>query len=167
MIYILAGDIRTGKTTAVLNWVNTRNDVDGWLCPDNENGKRCFLNVKSQNRFELEVEVENELEVDMAKIVSIGPFNFLRSAFKKANDYLMSLTSENENQYIIIDELGRLELNKEGLHTAAEDLISKFLNADNQHLILVVRSYLLDDIIAFYNISKYQVLAKGDLSSLV
>lgn len=164
MIYILAGDIRTGKTTTLLNWIHQRDDVDGWLCPDNENGKRCFLNVKSKIKFELEL--ENETEVDSAKLVSIGSFNFLRSAFKKANDYLISLTSENENQYLIVDELGRLELNKEGLHTAAEYLIPEFLKDDTHHLILVVRSYLLDDIIAFYNISEHQVLTKEDLKDL-
>ncbi|MFT6842502.1 MAG: nucleoside-triphosphatase, partial [Psychroserpens sp.] len=87
MIYILTGDIRTGKTTALLNWTDQRDEVDGWLCPDNEDGKRYFLNVKSKVEFELEI----ESEVDSTKIVSIGPFNFLRSAFKKANDYLISL----------------------------------------------------------------------------
>ncbi|TXE19302.1 hypothetical protein ES692_03185 [Psychroserpens burtonensis] len=163
MIYILTGDIRTGKTTALLNWTDQRDDVDGWLCPDNEDGKRYFLNVKSKVEFELEI----ESEVDSTKMVSIGAFNFLRSAFKKANDYLISLTSENKNQYIIVDELGRLELNKEGLHTAAEALIPKFLKDDKHHLILVVRSYLLDDIIEFYNISEYQTLKKEDLSDLL
>ena len=48
MIYILTGAIRTGKTTALLNWINNRNDVDGLLCPDNENGKRYFLKVKTK-----------------------------------------------------------------------------------------------------------------------
>ncbi|MFT5846076.1 nucleoside-triphosphatase [Psychroserpens sp.] len=163
MIYILAGDIRTGKTTAVLNWANQRDDVDGWLCPDNENGKRCFLNVKSKVEYELEI----ESEVESTKVVSIGPFNFLRPAFKKANDYLISLTSENKRQYIIIDELGRLELNKEGLHTAAEDLIPKFLDEDTEHLILVVRNYLLDEIIEHYDISEYRILKKEDLKSLL
>jgi nucleoside-triphosphatase len=163
MIYILTGDIRTGKTTALLNWTDQRDEVDGWLCPDNEDGKRYFLNVKSKVEFELEI----ESEVDSTKIVSIGPFNFLRSAFKKANDYLISLTSDNENQYIIVDELGRLELNKEGLHTAAEDLIPKFLKDTKHHLILVVRSYLLEDIIHFYNISEYETLKKEDLSDLL
>lgn len=42
MIYILSGEIRTGKTSALREWVRKRNDVDGLLCPDDANGKRFF-----------------------------------------------------------------------------------------------------------------------------
>ncbi len=51
MIYILTGDIRTGKTTALLDWIKDRNDVDGLLCPDSENGMRYFLKVKSKEEL--------------------------------------------------------------------------------------------------------------------
>ncbi len=51
MIYILTGDIRTGKTSALLDWCKNRNDVDGVLCPDDDKGKRYFLNIKSKDCF--------------------------------------------------------------------------------------------------------------------
>ena len=60
MIYILTGDIRTGKTTALLEWCKNCDDVDGLLCPDNAEGKRYFLEIKSKNEFELETEFETE-----------------------------------------------------------------------------------------------------------
>ncbi|MEM5563867.1 nucleoside-triphosphatase [Psychroserpens sp. AS72] len=165
MIYILTGDIRTGKTSALLNWIINREDVDGLICPDGKDRKRYFLKVKSKEEFELEVAFENNIESD--KIINIGPFHFLKSAFKKANDFLISFTSENDNQYLIIDELGKLELNNEGLHFSAETLIPQFLNDEKQHLILVVRTTLLEEVVNHYHIKAYTLLTKEDLETIV
>ena len=160
MIYILTGNIRTGKTTALLNWSNTRNDVDGLLCPDNEAGKRYFLKVKTKEEFEFEVETEIEA------ILKIGNFQFLQSAFKKANDYLLLIASETKNHYVIIDELGKLELKNEGLHRAAEKIIPEYEFNKSEHIILVVRDYLLEAVLIKYDISQYVILKKEDLGLL-
>ena len=160
MIYILRGDIRTGKTTALVEWCKNRDDVDGVLCPDNAEGKRYFLEVKSKNEFEFETEFETE------GIIEIGNFKFLKSAFEKANAYLLAVASENESQYLIIDELGKLELKKEGLHLSAERLIPNYETNENKHLILVVRDYLLEAILTHYSIEKYRILTKVNLETL-
>lgn len=160
MIYILPDAIRSGKTTALWEWAKQRDDINGFLCPDNSQGKRCFVNAKSQVEFELETDSETQ------DIVEIGPFRFLTASFQKANDLLIAFSSEIENHYLILDELGKLELRNEGLHDAAERLIPRFIKDDAQHLILVVRDYLLDKIIAHYDISEYKILRKGDISSL-
>jgi len=160
MIYILRGDIRTGKTTALLEWCKNRDDVDGVLCPDNAEGKRYFLEVKSKNEFKLEIEFETEA------IIEIGNFKFLKSAFEKANTYLLAVASENESQYLIIDELGKLELKGEGLHLSAERLIPNYETNENKHLILVVRDYLLEAILTHYSIEKYRILTKVNLETL-
>ncbi|MFK7832037.1 MAG: nucleoside-triphosphatase [Winogradskyella sp.] len=168
MIYILKGEIRSGKTTALKTWVNTstalsgtnRTDVDGFLCPDGEDGKRYFLNVKSKAEFELEVEASND------PIVEIGKFKFLKSAFDKANSYLVSIPAEPFCRYIVLDEVGRLELKGEGLHDATKVLIPKLMKDEHQHVIVVVRDYLFEDVLGFYSISEYSVLSKEDLSLL-
>lgn len=160
MIYILTGPIRTGKTTALLNWIKNRTDIDGVLCPDDNFGKRYFLKVKSKKEFKLEVEIETE------DIIKIGNFKFLKSAFEKANNYLLSLELEMKLNCFIIDELGKLELKNEGLHLSSEILIPKYMSDKKHHLILVVRDYLLDEIVKHYNISKYSVLKKEDLNNL-
>ena len=49
MIYILTGDIRSRKTTALLHWIEGRKDVDGLLCPDDKTGKRYFLKVNLEH----------------------------------------------------------------------------------------------------------------------
>lgn len=161
MIYILTGAIRSGKTSALLQWTHNKTDVDGLLCPDGPSGKRYVLNVGSKEEFALEVD-----HGDSDDLVEIGPFQFLRSAFTKANNFLCSFTSEKEPRYLIIDELGKLELKNQGLHNAAETLIPKFMLNDTQHLILVVREYLVAEIIDHYHISEYHILRKEDLNDL-
>lgn len=158
MIYILTGEIRSGKTTALRNWIVNRNDVDGLLCPDDKNGKRYFLKVKSGKEFELETEIGNQ------EIIEIGNFKFLKSAFKKANDYLISIASETNYSYLIIDEIGKLELKNKGVHLATEILISKYRRDEKQHVILVVRDYLLDAILKYYQICEYSLLKKENLT---
>ena len=162
MIYILTGEIRSGKTTALQHWCNSRQDVDGLLCPDTDTGKRCFMKIQSGDEFELEVETKNET----ADIIEIGNYTFLKSAFQKANAYLLSLTSKTTHRYLIVDELGKLELHNNGLHDAAKVLISNYMLDEHQHVILVVRDYLLDAVVAHYQISDYSLLKKADLELL-
>jgi len=163
MIYILTGDIRSGKTTALLEWAENRNDADGLVCPDNENKKRYFLKVKSKEAFKLEVDLDAEASEGF---VEIGNFKFLKSAFDQANDFLISITSETEYKFLVIDELGKLELKNEGLHHAAKMLIPDFVTNTTRHLILVVRDYLLDDIVKQYAIRAYLVLKKENLKTM-
>lgn len=166
MIYILTGDIRTGKTSALLDWVKDREDVDGLLCPDGENGKRYFLKVKSQKEIELEV-VPIAIGIESQKTINIGPFHFLKSAFDEANEFLIGLNTKTKSQYLTIDELGKLELKDKGLHNAAIKLIPDFMLNDNKHLIIVVRTSLLEAIINHYQIKAYTLLVKQDLETIV
>ncbi|WP_417213445.1 nucleoside-triphosphatase [Bizionia sp.] len=159
MIYILTGAIRSGKTTTLFNWCKNRQDVDGLLCPDNSVGKRFFLKTPS----EVEVALEVGTDVETEKIIQIGNFRFLKSAFDKANNYLLTIASNNPNNYIIIDEIGKLELKNDGLHESAEQLISKFQLDEKHHVILVVRDYLLDAVLEHYAISEYSVIKNEDL----
>lgn len=161
MIYILTGAIRSGKTTALLHWSKSRNDVDGLLCPDDANGKRYFLKLKNNTIFKLEAEAETEA------IVTIGNFKFLRSAFNEANDYLILEASKTEPKYLIIDEIGKLELKNEGLHVSTKALISQFRSKNNTHLILVVRDYLLDAVLEHYGITECSILNTEDLKNLI
>ncbi|BAO76067.1 nucleoside-triphosphatase [Winogradskyella sp. PG-2] len=158
MIYILKGDIRTGKTTALLNWIEKRNDVDGLLCPDNENGKRYFLKVKSSEEFEFETEQEPE------KTITIGRFHFLKSAFDEANDYLISKGKAQKSKYLIIDELGKLELQHTGLDDAAKVLIPDCIFNDKNHLIVVIRTSLIEKVVEHYQIKSYTLITKEDLA---
>ncbi len=163
MIYILTGGIRTGKTTALLDWCENRNDIDGVLCPDDDKGKRYFLNIKSKDTYPLAANNETE----DYNIISIGPFQFLKSSFQKANDYLLEVNDKRDYSYLVIDELGKLELKNIGLHDSAKSTVNQHENSKSHHLILVVRESLLNEIIEHYNISEYSVLRKENLKTFV
>ena len=60
MIYILAGDVRTGKTRALKEWAKTWDVVKGILCPDGKDGKRWLMDLETGNEFPLEVDEANE-----------------------------------------------------------------------------------------------------------
>ncbi len=162
MIYILTGAIRSGKTSALLEWCCNRNDVDGVLCPDDENGKRYFLNIIAEETYILELDAKTESD----KIVSIGFFHFLKKAFDKANEYLVNLKEKTDYSYLIIDELGKLELQNRGLHVAAKTQIPHYIKNENIHLILVIRESLMDEVISHYKITKYSVIKKEELERL-
>ncbi len=70
--------------------------------------------------------LELDTKVESDNIVSIGPFHFLKSAFQKANNYLIHSAHEEKCNYLIIDELGKLELKNQGLHEAAKSIIPQF-----------------------------------------
>ena len=164
MIYILTGTIRSGKTTALQKWLANRTDVTGLLCPDSINGNRYFLKIKSNKEIKLEVEFDSE--VSKEEIIDIGNFRFLKSAFDEANDYLLSVAKKPEQAYLIIDELGKLELKNTGLHAAAKRIIIQHEMSTSYHLLLVIRESLLNEIIEHYSISNYKVLKKEDLEKL-
>lgn len=105
----------------------------------------------------LEVEDKDDL-----KLVFVGKFRFLKSSFDKANQYLTNASEKHPN-YLVIDELGKLELNNEGLHGAAAILINNYGADKNKHLILVVRRSLVEPILAHYKIQDHRLISKDDL----
>jgi nucleoside-triphosphatase THEP1 len=164
MIYILTGDVRTGKTSALLEWSKNREDVDGILCPDNKEGKRYFLEINSKVEFSLEV--DRDFILDSEEIVQVGPYHFLKTAFEKANYYLVDRFKKKKFKYLIIDELGKLELKNEGLHDSVSQIIKPSEFDESNHLILVVRSSLLEEIIQKYQISNYEIINKLELKNI-
>jgi nucleoside-triphosphatase THEP1 len=159
MIYILSGPIRSGKTTALSRWVNEKKDIDGILSPDNDFGQRYFLEIKSLQRFDFEAKFHSDEET-----ICIGRFHFLKSAFNRANTYLINALNFKNTKFIVVDEVGKLELKGEGLHDSVCQLISHHQFIRDSHLLLVIRDSLLDSVIHYYNITQYNLITKESLS---
>jgi len=75
MIYLLTGPIRSGKTTALMQWASSLKDVSGILTPD-LNGKRQFLNLANSEYFHMEA-IDGEAEI------TIGRFAFSKKILKR------------------------------------------------------------------------------------
>ena len=90
MIYIHAGDIRSGKTSALQEWVTTWDSVKGVLCPEGKDDLRYLHNIETQENHQFQVEEANE------RTTTVGRFHFLQDAFKLANYILIKTFEEQE-----------------------------------------------------------------------
>ena len=153
MIYILAGDIRSGKTTALEEWIGTWDSVKGILCPDGENDLRNLYNIETAEHLPLQVAEPSP------ETIKVGRFNFLKDSFKIANYILIKTFDEYDFEFLVLDELGKLELKNKGIHLAAKYIIDNYESNDDKNILLVVRTHLVKDIIAHYGIKSFQIVA--------
>ena len=135
-IYILSQPIQTGKTTLLSAWCKQQHDVGGILTPD-VNGKRMLLDLSSQTMHPFQLSNDEQG-------IKIGRFTFSENAFKVGRECIREAVQQG-NKWIVIDEVGRLEINdKSGFGPQVSDTIQLFkIDLINQNLLLVIRDYLL------------------------
>lgn len=148
-IIILSRPIRSGKTSQLLAQIAADNSYDGVVCPD-VNGLRKLMLVADRRIIDLETSQE-------VNTVNVGRFYFEKRAFDRANALLVNYSPNefNVNGGLIIDEVGKLELNEEGFHFGLLAVLDKFQHNKSEcpfNLILVVRDSLLDKVVAKYNL---------------
>ncbi|MEO8402978.1 MAG: nucleoside-triphosphatase [Chitinophagaceae bacterium] len=125
-VFILTGPIQTGKTTSLINWSEKRKDAWGILTPV-VNDKRVFMNVRTKEQFAMEA-AEGETE-----ILIVGRFTFSKAAFDKAIGIIRD--GMNKNGWLIIDEIGPMELRDEGFAM----ILREVLTDHKGKMLLVVR----------------------------
>jgi nucleoside-triphosphatase len=147
-IIILTGEKQTGKTTTLLNWIKERNDVAGILTPVKE-GKRFFYSIPGLTYYPMEAENGEEY-------LEVGRYRFSVKQFQKMNDYIFKWLQEPEWNYIVIDEIGPLELNNhKGLWPVFNQVINGFFNAI---MIIVVRQSLSETVKNLLNKNDAEIL---------
>lgn len=132
MIFILTAPVQSGKTTSLLQWSTQRNDVHGILTPVVA-GRRVFMNAATKEQFAMEATGNEEA-------FSIGRFVFSKSGFNKAAQIIRDTI--DENSWLIIDEIGPLELRGEGFF----DVFKEVLVRRKQKLLLVIREGLVNEV---------------------
>ncbi len=128
MIVILSAPIRSGKTTSLLQWAQHRNDVYGILTPDID-GKRVFMDLATKEQFPMEAAAEEEK-------LAVGKFTFSKKGFDKAIKIIQDAI--DKKGWLIIDEIGPLELKGEGFSNVLKEVLKK----RNDKIIIVVREEL-------------------------
>ena len=148
-IIIFTGKIQTGKTTLLQRFCTLKNNVAGILTPI-VNGKRVFYNIEGNVFFEMEATDDDEK-------IAIGKYLFSAAAFAKANTILLTAGKKTGIKYLIIDEIGPLEVKKQqGLYQPLKEIITSHFAYT---LILVVRQSLVDEVIAAFNLNNPVVLS--------
>lgn len=148
----MTGTIQSGKTTALIKWSADRNDVFGILTPVMA-GRRFFIDAHLRNQFEMEA---NESE---HSIISIGRFKFSEQAFEKA---IQIISDSIGKGWLVIDEIGPLELNKQGFYEVAK----KALENHSSQLLLVVREGLVEKVTGLFGFKQCKVISVEDLEQL-
>ena len=150
-IFILSQPVKSGKTTLLKNWVDVQDNIGGILTPD-VNNKRMLYDIaeKTYHTFQTH-NPENS--------IGIGRFLFDKTAFNTAHDILLHGLNK-QHSWMIVDEVGPLEIiEKLGLEPRLTQLIHAYKNHQVEgNLLLVIRDYLLQDAIDYYQIPQAELL---------
>lgn len=147
-IFIVSGEIGSGKTTSLMKWASTRNNVGGIFQPVVE-GKRFLYDISSRTL--------KNMEIDFSSAgTKIGKYNFDNRTFDWAQNVLLDCFSK-QLEWLIIDEVGPLELEGKGL----EPVVSKILQERDQinaKLVFIVRTSILEKFVENYDlVGKYSL----------
>ena len=115
-VLILTGPKHSGKTTALAAWTRGRTDVAGVLQPTGPTG-RSFVDLGSSEAIALEPVEPGEAEVLVRR------FRFRAAAFDWANGRLRA-AAEMGPRYLVIDEVGPLELGGGGLRPGLQAVVA-------------------------------------------
>ena len=152
-IFILSGPIRSGKTTQLLHWSARRDDVYGILTPD-MHGKRVFMDAHSKAQFAMEASGEDQA------IITIGRFAFSVAAFLKAIEIIWDSMRNRKTGWLILDEIGPLELKNTGFASVLQQVI--YLTNNEKKILLVVREGLSEKVKQHFRINNAIVITSID-----
>jgi nucleoside-triphosphatase THEP1 len=148
-IYMLTGAVQTGKTRSLTNWAANRTDVYGILTPVVD-GRRFFMNAHTKEQFPMEA-VAGEQET-----LTVGRFIFSKTNFEKAITIIRE--SNVAKGWLVIDEIGPLELRGEGFAEVLKEVIA----THRGKFLLVVREGLAGAVSRYFNIQP-EILTITDL----
>ena len=149
-IFIFSDQIGAGKTTILKTWTQNKPTVTGFLSVKID-GKRFFENLETGEKRPMEIENSD---------LKIGKFSFDPEVFLWAEkEFLKQYQSDKE--WLIIDEIGPLEIRKnQGFHA----LILKIIQenpASKPKIIFVVRDFMVAEFIDKYKFSHAKILSKN------
>ena len=144
-LLIYTGPVKSGKSSRLLSFVQSRKDVGGILSPLID-GKKYLYDISSGERKLLEADSQDK---DF-EIVTVGRYKFKKKVFEWGKEVLLKASRENIT-YLIIDEIGRLEFEGKGLSPVADEIIKKNMTSV-LHVLVVVRKSLITEFIEHYNL---------------
>ncbi len=146
-IILLTGAVKTGKTTLLFNWSNSKQNIAGVLTPVKE-GKRYFFTPHNAAWLAMEAN-------DTEEKLLVGRFAFSKQNFENVSNQVLQCLQQPQWQYIIIDEIGPLELKQQlGFYKVLQQVAAVNFTAT---LIIVVRESLLAAVQEFFTALHFSV----------
>lgn len=157
-IFIITGSLGEGKTTQIQKIVeilkNQNISTGGILSPRIvENGTTIGYDIVDIRTNEREAFLRKTGD---EKLPKIGSYSILPGGIKKGRKALKN--SQNTNQVVVLDEVGRLELNNKGW----TENIKSLLNGPKCNLILSVRDKFMEEVIEKWYLKDYTILHVSD-----
>jgi nucleoside-triphosphatase THEP1 len=149
---IISGLIRTGKTTLLKEWVDRNPSVCGVLTPDIKS-ERTFVHYPDRTRYKM------VCKPSAPDAIKIGKFHFHRGSFVKINELLIQDFDYGKCKWLVIDEIGPLELKNQGLHPSLQHIFERERESEKR-IILIVRKGLVEEVVAHYSLKDYKVIPK-------
>ncbi len=153
-IIIFSKPIHSGKTTELMHWSKMQKSCSGILMPDVD-GLRKMYDIANQSYFDAECKkplIANE------ELLVIGKYSFYQSAFDKANQIIEEAFLLNP-EFIVIDEVGILEINQKAFYTSVKKLIDiSNTNSADSTVILAIRDIFVAEVVADFNILNYKIV---------
>ena len=153
-IYILTGEIQTGKSAFLLEWIKNKN-TSGFITPTLQN-KKVFYSITEDNYFSYQLTEFQE------GCITIGKYFLDKQAFILSRNIAENAYSGNFD-FFILDEIGRLELKKEGHFDTLHYLLKNYPS----NLILVVRKSLVEIICEEFFISEAIVVSIANMDEVI
>lgn len=146
MIHLITGQVNVGKTTSIHHWMkqNPTLQFAGFLTPK-INGERCFFVLPHGYYLNMEAKANETQTID------VGKYRFSKKSFDIVSEQTR-LNSIYKESIIIIDEIGPLEARGEGFNELFKQVLQK-----QNHLLVVVRQTMLEDIIKQFQLSQHSI----------
>lgn len=157
-IFVFSRPVHSGKTTELLNWCSQHQNITGVLMPD-INGSRKIIDLQTKNTFDIEC-TDPAYKKELLTVV--GRFNFYTAAFEKANKIIINALT-HKNDWLLIDEAGKLELEGKGFYNAIVKAIEFHQhNTTGGNLLITVRDSLCEEVISFFNLNNPRIILQLD-----
>ena len=147
-MFIFSGSVHSGKTTRLIKWLKDKKNVQGIISPISD-GKRYLVNIQSDEKRKLEIDSGSSQK----NVIKVGKYIFDKSVFEWACEIILGSIKSNPD-WLIIDEVGPLELQDEGLAKAVNKVFSEKDYLLKTNVVFVVREQLLNEFLIHYNLSE-------------
>ena len=134
-LYVFSGPVQSGKSSRLMEWVQNTPSVEGILQLV-INDIRWLRDIGTGETRILEADSYS----DTSDLINVGRFYFYSETLQWARERLEEGFKQNPD-WIVIDEIGKLELDNKGLQPVVTDII-KSKNNDSTKILVVVRDKL-------------------------
>ncbi len=144
-IFIVTGQVHSGKTTRLMHWSASQKKIDGIFQPVIDD-KRFIYHIASRTLKSLEVNASAKDE----HTIRIGNYRFSKDTFEWTGKILLDSISK-DLEWLVIDEIGPLELDGNGLEPAVSSILDERENVSAK-IVCVVREEIFQKFIDYYKL---------------